>query len=125
MTGAVIATPAHAQKNKKKKKDKQEASAAPAKKDDTTPKPYAEVITEKAVTDDGLFKVHRIDDKYYYEIPDSLLNRDMLMVSRIAKTASNIGYGGEELNTQMLRWEKKATVCCCALPLLKMWLPIL
>ncbi|SFU45104.1 zinc-dependent metalloprotease [Pontibacter akesuensis] len=109
MTGAVFATPAHAQKSKKKKKEKQETAAATpaAKKDDNTPKPYGEVITAKAVTDDGLFKVHRIDEKYYYEIPDTLLNRDMLLVSRIAKTANNIGYGGEELNTQMLRWEKK------------------
>ncbi|WP_299824660.1 zinc-dependent metalloprotease [uncultured Pontibacter sp.] len=111
LAGAVVApSSAFAQKNKKKKKAKQEttAAAAPAqKKDDGKPKPYSEVVTAKAVTDDGLFKVHKIDDKYLYEIPDTLLNRDMLMVSRIAKTASNIGYGGEELNTQVLRWERK------------------
>ncbi|MBJ6118378.1 zinc-dependent metalloprotease [Pontibacter sp. BT310] len=111
LAGATIAPPAFAQKSKKKKKEKQEVAAAtPAqapKKDDGLPKPYSQVITEKAVTDEGLFKVHRQDDKYYYEIPDTLLGRDMLMVSRIAKTATNIGYGGEELNTQMLRWEKK------------------
>ncbi|MDX5481193.1 MAG: DUF5118 domain-containing protein, partial [Hymenobacteraceae bacterium] len=107
LTGATLAPPAYAQKSKKKKKAKQETVAAPAKKDDGKPKPYKEVITDKAVTDEGLFKVHRIDEKYYYEIPDTLLNRDMLMVSRIAKTATNIGYGGEELNRQMLRWEKK------------------
>ncbi|GAB3527422.1 zinc-dependent metalloprotease [Pontibacter brevis] len=108
LTGCTLASPATAQKDKKKGKAKQEATAStPAKKDDGAPKPYAEVITAKAVTDDGLFKVHRMDEKYFYEIPDTLLNRDMLMVSRIAKTANNIGYGGEELNTQMLRWEKK------------------
>ncbi|NDK57215.1 zinc-dependent metalloprotease [Pontibacter fetidus] len=111
LAGATIAPPAFAQKSKKKKKEKQEVPAAtPAqapKKDDGLPKPYSQVITDKAVTDEGLFKVHRQDDKYYYEIPDTLLGRDMLMVSRIAKTATNIGYGGEELNTQMLRWEKK------------------
>ncbi len=110
LAGATIAPPAFAQKSKKKKKEKQEVAATPAqapKKDDGQPKPYAQVITDKAVTDDGMFKVHRIDEKYFYEIPDTLLGRDMLMVSRIAKTATNIGYGGEELNTQMLRWEKK------------------
>ncbi|WP_439882486.1 zinc-dependent metalloprotease [Pontibacter sp. MBLB2868] len=107
LAGATMAPPAYAQKSKKKKKAKQEVAATPApKKDDGKPKPYSEVITSKAVTDEGLFKVHKIDEKYFYEIPDTLLNRDMLMVSRIAKTATNIGYGGEELNTQMLRWER-------------------
>lgn len=110
LAGATIAPPAFAQKSKKKKKAKQEVVAPQAqapKRDDNQPKPYNQVITDKAVSDDGLFKVHRIDEKYFYEIPDSLLGRDMLMVSRIAKTATNIGYGGEELNRQVLRWEKK------------------
>ena len=31
----------------------------------------------------------------------------MLMVTRIAKTASGIGFGGAKANTQVLRWEKK------------------
>ena len=30
----------------------------------------------------------------------------MLMVTRIAKTASGIGFGGGKQNTQVLRWEK-------------------
>ena len=29
------------------------------------------------------------------------------MVTRIAKTASGIGFGGAKANTQVLRWEKK------------------
>jgi len=37
----------------------------------TGPKPYKEVITDKAKTDEGLFKVHKIEDKYFFEIPDS------------------------------------------------------
>ena len=32
------------------------------------PKPYKEVITNKAVTDEGLFNVHKVEDKYYFEI---------------------------------------------------------
>lgn len=70
-------------------------------------KSYSEVITDQAETDEGLFAVHKVDEKYYYEIPDSLLDREMLLVSRIAKTADNIGYGGEKLNTQVVKWEKK------------------
>ena len=96
---------------KKKKKDAKKETTAPAtpakpKGNDSDPKPYKEVITAKAKTKDGLFKVHQIEDKYYYEIPDSLLGRDMLMVTTIAKTADGLGYGGERTNTLMLRWEK-------------------
>ncbi|WP_339701198.1 zinc-dependent metalloprotease [Algoriphagus aquimarinus] len=96
---------------KKKKKDAKKETTAPAtpakpKGNESDPKPYKEVITAKAKTKDGLFKVHQIEDKYYYEIPDSLLGRDMLMVTTIAKTADGLGYGGERTNTLMLRWEK-------------------
>ena len=61
-------------------------------------KPYSEVITKDAVSDEGLFKVHKIDTDFYYEIPDSLFEKEMLMVSRIAKTASGIGFGGGKQN---------------------------
>ncbi|MDE1205898.1 zinc-dependent metalloprotease [Tenacibaculum larymnensis] len=86
-----------------------------AKKETTTKKdkpkkggiqPYEKVVTKKHKTDEGLFKVHSKDSKYLFEIPDSLLNREMLMVTRIAKTASGIGFGGGKQNTQVLRWVK-------------------
>ena len=70
-------------------------------------KPYSKVITKEAKSDEGLFTVHKVDDKYYYEIPDSLFDREMLMVTRIAKTASGIGFGGGKQNTQVLRWQRK------------------
>ncbi|WP_179354318.1 zinc-dependent metalloprotease [Winogradskyella vidalii] len=71
------------------------------------PKPYNKVITKDAKSDEGLFTVHTLDDKFYYEIPDSLFDREMLMVTRIAKTASGLGFGGGKTNEQVLRWEKK------------------
>ena len=37
----------------------------------TGPRPYASVITAAAKTDDGIFKVHRVNDQLYYEIPKS------------------------------------------------------
>ncbi|PAU94463.1 zinc-dependent metalloprotease [Aliifodinibius salipaludis] len=70
-------------------------------------KPYSEVVTDKAETDSGLFDVHKVDKDYLYEIPDSLLSREMLLVSRVAETQDEIGYGGEKLNTQVVRWQKK------------------
>lgn len=87
----------------------QDAAETPArptpKKGDM--KPYDEVITDDAVTDEGLFTIHRIDESLFYEIPDSLLSEEILLVSRIARTADEIGYGGEKANTQVVRWERQ------------------
>lgn len=69
-------------------------------------KKFSDVITDKAETDEGLFTIHKIDDKYYFEIPDSLYERDMLVVTRIAKTASGIGFGGGKTNESVVAWER-------------------
>ena len=101
-----FSTETSAQFWKKKKKEAPKTAAKPKpKKGDI--QPYSKVVTKKHKTDEGLFKVHTKDDNYLFEIPDSLLRREMLMVTRIAKTASNIGFGGGKTNTQVLRWEKK------------------
>lgn len=91
----------------KKKQNKTEQSAEQAKPKKGEIESYEKVITKDAVTDKGLFNVHKVDGKHYYEIPDSLFNKEMLMVSRISKTATGIGFGGGKINTQVLRWEKK------------------
>ena len=74
---------------------------------DEKKKSYSELIDESFITDEGLFKVHHKGQKFYYEIPSDLLNKEMLMVTRIAKTANGIGYGGQKINSQVLRWQKK------------------
>ncbi|HEY4206873.1 MAG TPA: zinc-dependent metalloprotease, partial [Puia sp.] len=78
------------------------AAAAPRQE----PKPYKEVITDKAVSQTGLFTVHRIEDKWYFEIPDSILGRDILVSTRYSKTAAGGNYGGEQVNLQTIQWEK-------------------
>jgi Met-zincin/Domain of unknown function (DUF5117)/Domain of unknown function (DUF5118) len=84
----------------------------PAKPADSTankkgPKPFDKVITEKATTKKGLFIVHKLDDKYYFEIPDSLLGREIEMTTRFSKTAGGGGvYAGEMENDQTIMWEK-------------------
>ncbi len=100
---------AEAQKKRKsKKKNQTETPAAKPKPKKDAIKPYKKVITDKAKTDDGLLKVHFVEDKYYLEIPDSLLEREMLMVTRIAKNTNNRrSFGGQKTNTQVLRWQKK------------------
>lgn len=77
----------------------------------TGPKPYKEVITNKAITKKGLFWVHKMDEKWYFEIGDSLLNRDILVVNRISKAPVNtrsgfFGYAGDEINQNVIRFEK-------------------
>ncbi|MEF8938540.1 MAG: zinc-dependent metalloprotease [Salinivenus sp.] len=71
------------------------------------PKPFDEVVPDTARTDAGLLTTHRFQDKLYFEIPDSLLGREILMVSRVAKAQSDLAYGGEKVNTQVLRWERR------------------
>lgn len=71
------------------------------------PKPFKEVITDKAITKKGLFTVHKVDDKFYFEIPESLLSREVLAVTRLVKVPGGGGkYGGEEINEQSLKFEK-------------------
>lgn len=77
----------------------------------TGPKPYKEIITDKAVTQKGLFTVHRVDDKYFFEIPDSLMNREIMAVTRFVRVPANKGpgrstYGGELTNQQTVAFEK-------------------
>lgn len=70
------------------------------------PKPYNEVITDKAVSRQGLFTVHKVDDKWYFEIPDSMLQREFMAITRFGKTGGGGIYGGELANQQTLEWEK-------------------
>ena len=90
---------------KKKKETPKEIKKKKSKKEAI--QPYNKIVTKNHKTDEGLFKVHTKDDSFLFEIPDSLLKREMLMVTRIAKTSSGIGFGGGKTNTQVLRWERK------------------
>ncbi len=82
------------------------ADAKPATPPKPGPKPYKEVITNKAQTDWGLFTVHKVEEKYYFEIADSLMGREFMAVTRVSKAPTGAGYGGELANQQVLRWEK-------------------
>lgn len=76
------------------------------------PKAYKEIITSKAVTSKGLFWVHKVEDKYYFEIPDSLMGRDLLAVNRISKAPAGLrsgsffGYAGDQIGQNVIRFEK-------------------
>lgn len=102
-------TSAQSKKNTNKGKNVVEVPA-PEKKKEEAIKPYDKVITKDAVTDEGLFKIHKIKEKYFFEIQDSLLNKDMLLVSRMSKLPSNLGGGyvnaGSKTNEQLITWER-------------------
>jgi hypothetical protein len=74
-------------------------------------KSYNEVITSQAVTDTGLFNTHKVGEKLYFEIPLELMEKDMLLVSRIAQVPSGFGGGyvnaGSKVNEQVVRWSRR------------------
>jgi hypothetical protein len=100
------------------KKEVRKDSATVAVKGDTTKpapavKPYDKVITAKAISHKGLFTVHNIDDGLYLEIPDSLLGREILLVSRIAKSpveglsaGQEAFYAGDQIDERVIAFEK-------------------
>lgn len=85
---------------------RQDTSSRRTDRDRNGIKPYGKVITEAAISDSGLFIVHWVDEKLYFEIPNDMLEREMLLVSRIARTATSIGFGGQKANTQTVRWQR-------------------
>lgn len=77
----------------------------------TGPKPYKDVITDKAKTSSGFFTVHKIEEKYFLEISPKLLGRDILMVNRVSKSSVESpkafgGYAGDQIGENVIRFEK-------------------
>jgi len=71
------------------------------------PKPYEKVITKDAKSDEGIFTIHTVKEKVYYEIPKKELNKEFLWVSQIAKTTLGVGYGGQAAGNRVVKWERK------------------
>jgi hypothetical protein len=75
------------------------------------PKPYREVVTPKAVTTKGMIKVHFQDNRYLFELHDTIINRDILVVNRISKSAagsrqSTFGYAGDQIGDNVIKFTK-------------------
>ena len=70
-------------------------------------KKFGDLIPAKTKVNKGLFNTYKVEGKYYYEIPDSLFGREMLVVTRMTKTPAGMTtYGGEEANEQVWKWER-------------------
>ncbi len=71
------------------------------------PKAYDKVITKDARSDAGVFTLHRIKDKVFYEIPAAELGKEFLWVTQIARTTLGVGYGGQAAGRQVVRWDRR------------------
>lgn len=85
--------------------DAKAADAKPATKPGE-PKPYKDVITAEAKSDKGLFTVHKIDEKIYFEIPVALYNKDLLWQTEIAQTGAGVGFGGTHVGEKVIRFSR-------------------
>jgi len=65
------------------------------------------VITKDAKSDEGIFTIHTIKERIYYEIPKSELGKEFLWVSQIARTTLGVGYGGQAAGNRVVKWERK------------------
>jgi hypothetical protein len=76
----------------------------------SAPRPYAQVIPSRAVSDTGGITVHRVDERWFFEVPDSLVGRDFLLVGRVAATPANFGAyipAGASVHERLVRWERQ------------------
>lgn len=85
------------------------AATAPARPavtvpDPSDPKPYERVITAEAKTQQGLFAVHSLKNKLYFEIPKALLEQPLLMVANATAVPAGQEHVGRALNQDVLRF---------------------
>src|SRR6266568_2158253 len=82
------------------------ARTEPPKPRKTEPiKPYGKVITREAKSERGRFWVHRLEDKFYFEIPTNEFGKEFLWVTQIERTQAGFGYGGTPVGNRVVRWE--------------------
>jgi hypothetical protein len=75
---------------------------------DPVPRPYNRVVTPVAKTRDGLLKTYRIGSRLLFELPSGVMNRDILVVPRVAKAAAGGPYGGQQVGRSIvIRWERR------------------
>ncbi|MBK9257964.1 MAG: zinc-dependent metalloprotease [Saprospiraceae bacterium] len=82
----------------------------PPKKKDEKIKAYKDVITKEAITSRGMITTHKVKEKNYFEISNNILEKEILITSRISGFVKNLNFGGagvESRPQQVIRWQKK------------------
>jgi len=80
------------------------------RKKDEKGKGYSDVITKDAVSRKGMITIHKVKDKNYFEISRDILEKEILITSRISGFVKNLNFGGagvESRPQQVIRWQKK------------------
>ncbi len=105
-----MAIPADATAQRRKKRNKKNQTTQTSKPKPKKKSGYASIVNKSTKTDKGLFNVHETKGKYYYEIPNSFLGTEMLLVTRLKEIPGGLGGGyvnaGSKVNTQVVVWEK-------------------
>lgn len=95
-------------KNKKSRKSKKDETVA-AKDSTKSKNDYEKIVGPGTITQEGMFRIHKKKNDYYFEIPAKLLNRDMLIVNKLTKVPAVInGSGinkGINYQTELVRFE--------------------
>lgn len=100
----------HAQKKPDgppKKTDLPKEVKQPAPTKPGEPKPYDEVIPKTAKSQPGIFTVHKVDEKVYFEIPKDGFDKLMLWQAEVAKGPAGVTWGGFSLGSRYLRFERR------------------
>lgn len=110
MLFVALPTSMDAQRKKRKKKNSKEVvTPKPKPKKKKTPQ-YSDFVNKNTKTDKGLFDVHETKEKFYYEVPNDLLGKEMLLVTRLKDIPAGLGGGyvnaGTKTNTQVVVWER-------------------
>ncbi len=87
---------------------KKDTASAEKTKKEKKKNEFQELIKKDSTYREGLFTVRHIEDKYYFEVPDSLLGRYILAVTRFTSVPQGLGkYAGEMVNESTLYFEKR------------------
>jgi hypothetical protein len=77
-------------------------------------RPYAQVVPAGAVSDTGVITVHRVGDRWLFEVPDALTTtpggRDFLLVTRLAGVPAGfdgLAAAGTAVADRVVRWERR------------------
>ncbi len=90
-----------------KKSEKKSRKGKKGKKGDTEEKKDTAAVEKPSVDRDGLFRVMKEKDEWFFLVPDSLLGKEILTTTRYTSTPANCGkFGGEQVNEQTVYFEK-------------------
>ncbi len=87
--------------------DSAKSSTPKADSAKSTTKKIGDFVTANAISKKGMFSIHQVGDKYYFEIPDSLLGRELLLTTWLVKVpGGSPKFGGESMNTRTISFTK-------------------